>query len=70
MEQQTRVDTYMIIYQCDKCKEGSMIFQGKAKKGIDNKSMLFMHRCSKCSAVAEIKNKQYPQMKYEKSGDL
>ena len=66
MEQKIKVNTFMLNYECDKCKEGQMIFQRKAKKGIDNKSMLYMHRCSKCSVIQDIKNKQYPAMRYEK----
>ena len=66
MELKTKVNTYILNYQCDKCKDGQMIYQGKAKKGIDNKSIMYLHRCNKCSIIQDIKGKQYPQMRYEK----
>jgi hypothetical protein len=65
VEKKTKCDVFIVDYECE-CKEGNMMFGGKGRKGLDNKSVMFAHKCNKCGKILEIKNKQYPQMEYKK----
>ncbi len=61
-EIEKEVKTYMINMECD-CKEGYLIFSGQFKPAIEKDKKIYIHRCTKCGKMAELKIK-YPLMKY------
>jgi hypothetical protein len=51
-----------ILYKCDECKDGWLMYTGKLKEGINGKP-LFLHQCQKCKRMFDLK-KQYPSLKF------
>lgn len=68
-EIKTKVDTYMIDFVCEKCKEGRLMHVPglPPKPGIQKGDVLYAHVCSnpKCKQLTPVKNKRYPYPVYE-----
>jgi formylmethanofuran dehydrogenase subunit E len=65
MELETKVETYRIDKQCDKCKEGLMHSTGK---GITQWHSSWEHKCDKCGEIVWYENKSYPATGYRDVG--
>ena len=59
MEIKKQVNTYYIIFKCDKCTEGEMI-----AGNLMNPSNEWKHFCNKCENIMWF-NKRYPFYHYE-----
>lgn len=58
------VKTFMVSARCD-CKKGYLMFVGKFKSAIEKGKMLYMHKCTNCGKMVDLKEK-YPSTKYTK----
>ena len=65
MELETKVETYRIDKQCDKCKEGLMHSTGK---GITQWNSSWEHKCDKCGEIVWYESKSYPMTGYRDVG--
>lgn len=61
-EKEFQVIPKKILYQCDDCKEGWLVFINQSTIGIDQKPR-YQHQCSKCKKLFELKQ-QYPMIKF------
>ena len=62
-ELEQEVKTFLVNMICD-CEQGFLICTGKFKPGLAKGTVQFMHKCSKCGKVVELKTK-YPMTQYE-----
>jgi hypothetical protein len=62
MEIEKEVKTFYVQYQCDECKEGSMVQTGTEKACYPP---LVEHRCNECRHIEWFRNKRYPMIKHK-----
>ena len=52
--------------ECPKCNKEKMFAYGPPPQlGIDQKSLIHMHKCEKCGHMVQVKGKRYPSTRYE-----
>lgn len=66
MEFETKLQTYRIEKQCDKCKTGFMICTGT---GITRFDTEWEHKCDNCGNIDIYINVTYPTIEYRRIGN-
>jgi len=59
MEKYTEVKTYSVVYICDTCSEGEMVFDGLT---LTSYPPLYPHTCDKCGDKKNLRTR-YPLTK-------
>ena len=64
MENRIEVKTYLVEFECPKCKKGTL---KKGGRGFSNGSgSHWPHKCTNCDYTQEFTNITYPYFEYEK----
>jgi DNA-directed RNA polymerase subunit RPC12/RpoP len=66
-EKEFHVIPKKILFKCEECKDGWLMFQNQVKEGINGRP-LFLHKCHKCGKRFDMK-KQYPMIKFDEITD-
>lgn len=65
-EVKTEAQAFQYQYICDDCKKGQLIHIPQAiKPGIKKGDFIVSHRCTSCGKMFDIKNRKYPEIRFE-----